>query len=187
MPILSNPRWERFAQEVAKGISGAEAYRSAGYSANANAAAVAATRLLKDPNVRARVNELLAEREKTHAQASAKAVERVALTKEWVLAKLIENAERALQSRPVRLPSGDEVPGEYKYEGSVANRALELLGKELGMFIDRKEQGAPGEFASLDTAEDIKRAIAERLGLVGSGDAASGLSGREGSGRGKPH
>lgn len=29
--------------------------------------------------------------------------------------------------------------GEYKYDGSVANRALELLGKELGMFVDRSE------------------------------------------------
>jgi hypothetical protein len=29
--------------------------------------------------------------------------------------------------------------GEYSYSGSVANRALELLGKELGMFVDRNQ------------------------------------------------
>ena len=29
--------------------------------------------------------------------------------------------------------------GVYKYQGAVANRALELLGKELGMFVDRAE------------------------------------------------
>ena len=32
--------------------------------------------------------------------------------------------------------------GEYRYEGSVANRALELLGKEFGMFVDRSEMKA---------------------------------------------
>jgi hypothetical protein len=40
----------------------------------------------------------------------------------------------------------EEVFGEYSYNGSVANKALELLGKQLGMFIDRKEVGGPNEF-----------------------------------------
>jgi hypothetical protein len=51
-----------------------------------------------------------------------------------------------MQAEPVRRKTGDgeeEVPGEFVYNGSVANRALELLGKELGMFIDRKEVGGP--------------------------------------------
>jgi hypothetical protein len=39
------------------------------------------------------------------------------------------------------------VSGEFIYNGSVANKALELIGKELGMFIDRKEVGGPNEFA----------------------------------------
>lgn len=43
--------------------------------------------------------------------------------------------------------------GEYKYNGSVANRALELLGKERGMFIDRKEVGGPGDFAAMSDAD----------------------------------
>jgi len=40
----------------------------------------------------------------------------------------------------LRLGSGDagrQETGEFVYDGSVANRALELLGKEIGMFIDR--------------------------------------------------
>lgn len=39
--------------------------------------------------------------------------------------------------------------GEFRYDGAVANRALELLGKELGMFIERQERGAPGDFSRL--------------------------------------
>ena len=48
-----------------------------------------------------------------------KAIERAALTKAWVIERLRDNAERALE-----MPHGS----------SVANRALELLGTELGMF-----------------------------------------------------
>ena len=29
---------------------------------------------------------------------------------------------------------------EYTYQGSVANKALELLGKEIGMFVERREK-----------------------------------------------
>src|SRR5262249_21855185 len=64
--------------------------------------------------------------------------------------------ERAMQAEPVRRKSGDaeeEVPGEYVYNGAVANKALELLGKELGMFIDRREVGEPNEFARMSDEE----------------------------------
>jgi phage terminase small subunit len=133
MPILKNPKHERVAQELTKGRSAAQAYVEAGYKANRhNASALARTQPIKT-----RVSELLEKRERTDAKATEKAVEKLALTKEWVIGKLIENVERALQARRVRGEAGEE-QGEYQYEGSVANRALELLGKELGMFIDRK-------------------------------------------------
>jgi hypothetical protein len=35
--------------------------------------------------------------------------------------------------------SHGKATGEYRYDGAVANRALELLGKELGMFVDKHE------------------------------------------------
>ncbi|MBV9753661.1 MAG: hypothetical protein JO188_14155 [Hyphomicrobiales bacterium] len=73
--------------------------------------------------------------------ASAKAKRRGApakpATREWVLERLTENVRRAMQIEPVTLrgtPTGD-----FRYEGSVANRALELLGKELGLFVERNE------------------------------------------------
>jgi len=47
----------------------------------------------------------------------------------------------------------EEVPGAYVYNGRVANKALELIGKELGMFIDRKEVGEPNEFARMSDEE----------------------------------
>ena len=44
-----------------------------------------------------------------------------------------------------------------KRQGNVANRALEVLGKELRMFIDRKEFGRPGDFSGMSEDELDKR------------------------------
>lgn len=54
MPILDNPRHERFAQEVAQGRSATEAYAAAGYTPNQPSA----SRLLSNVMVQARVAEL---------------------------------------------------------------------------------------------------------------------------------
>lgn len=55
MGLLKNPRHERFAQELAKGKSGAEAYALAGFEPNRHNA----SRLKANETVRARVDELL--------------------------------------------------------------------------------------------------------------------------------
>jgi hypothetical protein len=108
MPALENPRHEKFAQALAKGMSAADAYTDAGYKGDRTAA----SRLSTNVNVQARVAEL-----------QERAAVSVSLSREWVLEQLVDNASRAKQN-------GDWAP---------ANRALELLGKELGMFVDRSE------------------------------------------------
>lgn len=134
MPILSNPRHERFAQELAKGTETGEAYRIAGFKSNDGNA----RRLKQDEAVKKRVEALLLERAEIHERGLERAIERVALSKEWVINRLIENVEKAMQARCVTDDDGNPV-GEYKYDGSVANKALELLGKEMGMFVERTE------------------------------------------------
>ena len=140
MPVLSNPRQELFAQALADGKTAEEAHRLAGYKASRSGA----SQLKQKLNVSSRVSELLKEREKIHAQSTARAIERVSLTKEWILAKLIDHAERALQAVPVTDREGNEL-GEFQYQGNVANRALELLGKHLGLFIDVHEVSGPNK------------------------------------------
>ena len=81
----------------------------------------------------------------------------MALTQEWVLTRLMENAERALQHVAV-LDKERKPTGEYRYDGNVANRALELLGKQQGMFIDRHEVGQPNEFANW-TDEELRQYV----------------------------
>ena len=113
MPILSNPRHERFAQELANGVSATEAYERAGFARNR----VSAHRLKQKPNIRERVSELLKQREHINVQATAKAIEKTALTREWVIERLMLFAKCA--------------------DNAASVRALELLGKGLGMFVDR--------------------------------------------------
>ena len=53
-----------------------------------------------------------------------------------------------MQHEPVRNAKGKET-GTYAYNGQVANRALELIGKELGMFNRPQDVPWDGDWASL--------------------------------------
>jgi hypothetical protein len=60
------------------------------------------------------------------------------VSKASVIDRLRENVERAMTAEPVLI--GGEPTGEWTYQGMVANRALELLGKQLGRnFTDHPE------------------------------------------------
>lgn len=107
MPVLDNQRHEAFAHAMAKGLSADEAYQQAGFAANRGNA----SRLKANESIQARVAELL-----------GMAAERVVVDREWVLAKLVENASNHQAENP-----------------AASNKALELIGKELGMFVDRSE------------------------------------------------
>jgi len=65
-------------------------------------------------------------------------VRQAGITKEWVIDMLKENVDRAMQARPVLDKDGNET-GRYEWNGFVANKALELLGREIGMFVERHE------------------------------------------------
>lgn len=123
MPILPNNRHELFAQGLAKGLSADAAYQAAGYKPNRGNAAT----LKANQSISKRVEEL-------QAAAAAKTV----LSRQWVIERLVENVERAMQAVPV-LDHEGEATGEYSYQGNVANKALELLGKEIGMFVGPRE------------------------------------------------
>lgn len=116
MPILTNQRHEKFCQLVAGGMPASRAYTEAGYSCSSGSVDANASRLLKKDRVFNRVQEL---GEKTQSAL----IKLISVDKQWVIEQLIENARMA------------------KEEGQIgpANRALELIGKELGMFVDRKD------------------------------------------------
>ena len=128
-----NSRQEAFAQAVAAGKTQAEAYELAGFKPNSGNASALAQR----PEVLARVTAIQAEQAEIAQRATQIAAERLSIDCEWVMSRLVENANRAMQA--VAVENRDGPTGEYRHDGSVANRALELLGKEIGMFVDRSK------------------------------------------------
>jgi len=63
----------------------------------------------------------------------------------YVISGLLEVHKRCLQAEPVmvRGEDGMEESGEFKFEHTGANKSLELLGKHLGLFVERKEISGP--------------------------------------------
>lgn len=164
MPALENLRHEAVAQLLAAGKGAKEAYEGAGYKYKS----ASAHKIVHRESVRARVLELQAQNRDIDRRATDQAAKKLSLTKEWVIERLMYNAERALRGKPILDATGKHT-GEFtgKPDGTVANRALELLGQHLNMFIQRHEFGQPGDFSRLTDAElDAKvRADAEALGL----------------------
>jgi hypothetical protein len=118
MGVLSNAKHEAFAQAYALCNNATKAALEVGYGSgeNRNAAAVRGSGLMKNPKIKARIDEL-------HQQLTKKASQAVQLDRSWVLDRLKANADLALEEK----------------DRGAANRALELLGKEIGMFIERKQ------------------------------------------------
>ena len=129
--MLKNLKHEHFAGLVAKGVSGAEAAVTAGFSQRR--AIVTASELLARPDVKARIAEL-------NVIIAERVTEKTGVDKAWVMEQLIENVKIGKTCEPV-LDSDGQPTGLFKAAQNLnaANKALELIGKEFKMFIERSE------------------------------------------------
>jgi phage terminase small subunit len=101
MPVLENPKWEKFAQAVALGMNATEAYRqhvSRGKCANTTAE-VEGCKMSKSPKIAQRILEL---REKVAAKVESK----FAMTKDKWLDELAAIAAEARQTGDFSAASG---------------------------------------------------------------------------------
>ncbi|MFA6204389.1 MAG: terminase small subunit [Gallionella sp.] len=129
MPVLKNSKHEYFAHQVANGTKPVDAYIAAGYSKNG--ADQSSSKLLKKTEIAARVAEI--------AETIAnRAIDKSAIDKAWVMKELVEVVKMAKAYEPVISKDGTS-SGEVKQNLAAANAALNLIGKELSMFVDRKE------------------------------------------------
>jgi phage terminase small subunit len=166
MPPLDNPRWERFAQELAKGQSQTGAYLAAGYK-GAKSPTTAASRLLTNVKILERVRELQ---------------ERGAARAEVTVESLIREAEEVRK----------EALAARQFSAAIA--AVREKGVLSGKRVERSERGAPGEYADLEnmTADELREQFAALVSAVaaaeGGGDTAAIAEGAgKGPPRGKPH
>ncbi len=144
----------RFVAEYLIDLNATQAAIRAGYSEKT--ARAAGCRLLAHPDIAASV-----------AEAQEERAERTELSQDWVITQLVENVHRAMIAVAVRDREGNET-GEWTYQGSVANRALELLGKHLGMFVERKE-------VTIHEQSDFDREIATLLDEMAARSKAPAL------------
>jgi phage terminase small subunit len=178
MPRLANPRYERFAQELAIGKSATESYVTAGFKNNRhNAAALARTQ-----HILARVAEIMAGEATIRTKGLERAIERTAISKERVLTELAKigfsNMLDYMQVGPDGDPvlnfaaltrdqaaalvevtvedfkdgRGDDARDVRRVKFKLADKrsALVDIGKEIGMFIDRKHITRSSSFAEMD-------------------------------------
>lgn len=119
-----------FCEEYVKDYNGTQAAIRAGYKAS-NAASQA-SKLLK----KADILELIKNNQK-------ELVEKSCLTEEKIINRLESILERCMSAVPVTEWSFEEhdyVPtGEYKFDSKGTLKAIELLGKHLGMFKEKIE------------------------------------------------
>jgi hypothetical protein len=124
-----------YARERAAGKTGLEAYRLA--YPNAKASDATARKEAKRLDKRAAIAQSIADLQVKTTEAIAKATaEQFAITKQWVIEQLVENVQIAKAAVPVLDKKGEET-GEFIANLAAANRALELLGKELQMFREQ--------------------------------------------------
>lgn len=121
-------------------------------------AAQTAARLLRNVKIQRAVAEAIDARAK-----------RMEVTQDYVLGKLLENVERAMQTVK-HLDQHGNANGEFKYNGAVANKALELLGKHLGMWTEKIDINLSNidysdltdkQLKSLRDGEDLKKVMAQ--------------------------
>ena len=130
MAALENPRHERFAQELAQGISQRKAYRAAFPASERwkdETVDSKASKLAKDGKVLARVKEL-------QEAAASKAVKTARQRKEWLSAVMDDDAEE-MQHRLKACDMLNRMEGEYtdkvQVKGEVNNPMAGLTTEEL--------------------------------------------------------
>lgn len=137
------PKQQRFVEEYLVDLNATQAALRAGYSEKT--AYSIGPENLKKPEIAAAIEA-----------AQNKTSEKLDITREWILERLKENAERAMQATQVFDKEGNPT-GEYTYQGNVANKALELLGKQQGMFREKVDHNVGGTVRVVFAREGSRR------------------------------
>ena len=143
MPVLENPRHEKFAVFIAEGKSATDAYVAAGYKDSPSKRFGAHSLLQRHPEIKDRATQILAEN-------AARAAAAQQITKK----KLIE--------------WHNEIREQGKKSGqlSPAETAIKEISVLTGHRVERAEIGGPGEFDAMQD-DELERVLMERLGALG--------------------
>ncbi len=150
-----NDKQRRFVEEYLVDLNGSAAAVRAGYSVKRSKKQASLMRKL--PSVQEAIERGIAARS-----------ERVEASQDWIIDQLVENVKRSMQLAKVKV--GGRETGEHSYQGSVANKSLELLGRHLGMFTDKLK--LEGDFLDDLSADDLAT-LGKHLREAGYGTSGS--------------
>lgn len=153
---------------LAAGLAQMAAYVAAGFKGktkgSANAVAVR-------PEVRARVQEILATQHRKEVQSSERAIEQAAIDKGWVVQRAKYIVELGIRGGAPLLGKDGKPTGEFsgKPNLNAAVKSLALLAQMGGFIVQRHELGQPGDYSRLtDEALDAKMIeVGEAIGISG--------------------
>lgn len=136
MPRPLSEKQRLFIKEYLVDLNATQAAIRAGYSAKT--AYRQGADLLQKTSIREAIEKAQAERS-----------QRVEVTQDYVINNLVEIVERTMQRAPVTNRKGEQVTDEegravWCFDAKGANRALELLGKHLGVFTDKVQTEVSG-------------------------------------------
>jgi phage terminase small subunit len=190
MPVLKDPRRERFAQEIAKGTIQKDAYVAAGYRVSDESSKPAASRLIKKPEVRGRIQELLEESAKAAGITITRVfvelgklgfanmddyVKRQGDGTAYVDLSKVDRDQMAAVSE-ITVDEYQDGRGEdarpvkrVKFKLSDKRAALADIGKHLGMFKEKVEHSGPdGGPIEVRDDMDLARRVAFMLASADS-------------------
>jgi phage terminase small subunit len=107
------------------------------YGCSEEAARKNGSRLMTNDDIRSEI-------ERRQQEINKKVEEETEISVKWVLDSFKSIAERCMTAEPVLDREGNET-GEYKFDSSGANKALENIGKHLGMFTDKLKLDVSGQ------------------------------------------
>ena len=116
------------ANYISNGMNATQAAKSSGYSSPD----AQGTRLLQNVRIQAVISEKLKQIEKA-----------TLVDAEYIISKLLTIVDRCTQGEPVLNAAGYET-GVWTFNAAGANKALELLGKTLGIWIEKAEVNVKG-------------------------------------------
>ncbi len=160
MTILTNPRWEQFAQRVATGESATSAYRAL-YNASTKSAEAHGCRLVKSGKVSARIAELQGEAAKTCVMTIA--------TRRELLARFAQSETERTADRIRALELDAKLAGDLKGDSMTLNAtavsAQMLTEEQKAKIMELRREGVRWDAGGILTDE-------ERAGLMAKKQAA---------------
>jgi len=130
------PKQQMFVSEYLIDMNATQAAVRAGYSVEGG------RKLTENPYVSRAIEEALEERGR-----------KTGIDAQWVLDNLVEVSQRCMQKTPVRefdpasrqmvQATDEEGRNVWAFDPKGATQALQLIGKHLGMFVDKREISGP--------------------------------------------